>query len=276
MPRSRLQFARRRAPWIFGRWFSRTKFVVFLVIVTGVFGTLFLRPYVIESPAMKDTLRIGDVVLVNRAAYGYARASCPFDLCPFRGRILYSPPRRGDVALFARGPGGGTRGAMVLRIIGLPGDLVQIRGGRMWLNGAVVPMRRADSFTETFAPQGARDLWPRCSNAPVGEGGACRKLRWRETLPGARGPHDVLTLGAAGMAGADTPAYRVPKGDYFVLGDNRDNSADSRVAPAAEGAGLVARSALLGQVMGVLFSVGTGPVYAFWNWRPGRILASVP
>ena len=191
--------------------------VFWALIIAGVFRTLFFQPFWIPSGSMKDTLLIGDFLFVNKMAYGYSRYSCPFALCPIPGRILASDPERGDVVVF-RHP---TTGAdFIKRLIGLPGDKVQMKEGRLYLNGEMVPQEPAGMFEEVFTPQGSQRSLPRCANAPVGQGGICQNERFVETLPNGVA-HDVLNTD---MNGADnTPSFTVPERHYFCMGDTRDN-----------------------------------------------------
>ena len=145
------------------------KTIVYALLIAGVFRTLFFQPFWIPSGSMKDTLLIGDFLFVNKMAYGYSRHSCPFSLCPFSGRLLFSEPERGDVVVF-RHPVNGAD--FIKRLIGLPGDRVQFVGGQIILNGSPLPLEPAGTFTEVFAPQGPMGHMPRCENAPVGRGGA--------------------------------------------------------------------------------------------------------
>ncbi|WP_372605654.1 signal peptidase I, partial [Actibacterium sp.] len=146
------------------------KTVVWALLIAGVFRTLFFQPFWIPSGSMKDTLLVGDFLFVNKMAYGYSRYSCPFGLCPFEGRILARDPERGDVVVF-RHPGNGSD--FIKRLIGLPGDTVQVKNGALFINGDPVKREPAGTFTETYQKQGPVGYYPQCSNAPVGEGGEC-------------------------------------------------------------------------------------------------------
>ncbi|HRM73777.1 MAG TPA: signal peptidase I, partial [Paracoccus sp. (in: a-proteobacteria)] len=122
-----------------GIW-ETIKTVFWALVIAGIFRTLFFQPFWIPSGSMKDTLLIGDFLFVNKMAYGYSRVSCPFEMCPISGRILGSEPERGDVVVF-RHP---TRGDdFIKRVIGLPGDRVQMKDGILWLNGQEVPQTPA-------------------------------------------------------------------------------------------------------------------------------------
>lgn len=243
--------------------------VFWALIIAGVFRTLFFQPFWIPSGSMKDTLLIGDFLFVNKMAYGYSRYSCPFALCPIPGRILASDPERGDVVVF-RHP---TTGAdFIKRLIGLPGDKVQMKEGRLYLNGEMVPQEPAGMFEEVFAPQGSQRSLPRCANAPVGQGGICQNERFVETLPNGVA-HDVLNTD---MNGADnTPVFTVPDRHFFFMGDNRDNSMDSRFSQDVGGVGMLPAEYLIGRADRILFSSAGRSLFYFWTWRADRFFKAV-
>ena len=189
------------------------KTIVYALLIAGVFRTLFFQPFWIPSGSMKDTLLIGDFLFVNKMAYGYSRFSCPFGLCPINGRILGRDPERGDVVVF-RHPVNGSD--FIKRLIGLPGDRVQMKNGVLFLNGTEVPQTPDGTFTEIFAPQGPMGQYPRCENGPVGEGGLCNASRFTETLPPtAANPegrrHSILNIDTNGFAD-NTDVFTVPAG----------------------------------------------------------------
>ena len=244
--------------------------VIWALVIAGVFRTLFFQPFWIPSGSMKETLLIGDFLFVNKMAYGYSRHSCPFSMCPITGRILGGEPERGDVAVF-RHP---TRGVdFIKRVIGLPGDTVQMRGGVVYLNGEEVPQTPDGIFAEAKLPQGPQQLMPRCMNEPVPEGGVCEKERATETLPGGRS-HEVLNI-VDGWLADDTPVFTVPDGSYFMMGDNRDNSEDSRFDPATGGLGFVPAEYLIGRADRIMFSSAGRSLLFIWTWRPDRFFKAV-
>jgi signal peptidase I len=241
------------------------KTIVYALLIAGVFRTLFFQPFWIPSGSMKDTLLIGDYIVINKMAYGYAAVSCPFSLCPISGRLFGSLPRRGDVVVF-RHPA--SNEDLIKRVIGLPGDTVQMKDGLLYINGTPVKVAPDGTFKEIKQPQGPQGDIPRCENAPVGMGGECDKARFRETLPGGV-THDILNITNQG-AFDNTPLYTVPKGDIFVMGDNRDNSADSRVPVFSGGVGMVPVKNLLGRADMVIFSSAGRSLFYFWTWRADR------
>jgi len=182
------------------------KTVVYALLIAGVFRTLFFQPFWIPSGSMKETLLIGDFLFVNKMAYGYSYASCPSLMLPGMGinidaknvcgffdgdndRFWGGEPERGDVVVF-RHPVSGRD--YIKRLIGMPGDTVQMVDGVPVINGTPVQVQAAGVFEEEMAAQGPQRLRPRCENGPVGEGGACTKTRTLQTLPNGV-QHAVLT-----------------------------------------------------------------------------------
>ncbi|MFT4150728.1 MAG: signal peptidase I [Paracoccaceae bacterium] len=259
-----------------GGIFETVKTIVYALLIAGVFRTLFFQPFWIPSGSMKDTLLIGDFLFVNKMAYGYSQYSCPFGLCPFSGRILASDPHRGDVVVF-RHPVNGED--FIKRLIGLPGDTVQVKKGILYINGKEVPQQSDGTFHEVYEKQGPMGYYPRCENGPVGEGGDCTSSRARETLPNDddTGPgvtHDVLNIDTNGF-GDDTDVFTVPPGQYFFMGDNRDNSMDSRFAQAAGGVGFVPVEYLIGRADRIIFSSAGRSMLYFWTWRMDRFFKAI-
>ena len=148
------------------------KTIVYALLIAGVFRTVFFQPFWIPSGSMKDTLLIGDFLFVNKMAYGYSKYSCPFGICPIEGRIFGGEPVRGDVVVF-RHPVNGQD--FIKRVVGLPGDKVQMRSGQLFLNGSPVPQIADGTFIETYERQGPVGSYPLCREGRPSEGGDCSK-----------------------------------------------------------------------------------------------------
>jgi signal peptidase I len=262
------------------------KTIVYALLIAGVFRTLFFQPFWIPSGSMKETLLIGDFLFVNKMAYGYSYASCPSvnipaiglnvdaeDLCGFldgdNTRIWGDYPERGDVAVF-RHPVTGRD--FIKRVIGLPGDVIQVVDGRLLINDVPVASEDAGIFTELVEPQGPNRVRPRCENGAVGTGGTCEKSRQLETLPNGR---SYITLNIGDQGSDHTGKYRIPEGNLFFMGDNRDNSSDSRLPNVAGGVGMVPYENLVGRADRILFSAGGTSLFYFWNWRSDRFLKKI-
>ncbi len=246
------------------------KTVVSALLIAGVFRTLFFQPFWIPSGSMKDTLLVGDFLFVNKMAYGYSQYSCPFSMCTFiDGRWLARQPERGDVVVF-RHPVTGSD--FIKRLIGLPGDRIQVRDGVLYINGEPAPQEPAGTFAETYDRQGPVGNLPQCENAGVPLGGECLKSRFTETLPNGVS-HDILNIRTSPLD--DTPVSTVPEGYYFFMGDNRDNSTDSRVSQSAMGVGFVPFENLIGRADMVIFSSAGSSMLFFWTWRPDRFFESI-
>jgi len=245
------------------------KTIVYALLLAGVIRTLFFQPFWIPSSSMKDTLLIGDFLFVNKMAYGYSRHSCPFSMCPFSGRILFSEPERGDVVVF-KNPSDGRD--FIKRLIGLPGDRIQVKQGLLYINDTAVKVEPAGQFTEAMAPQGPVGGYPRCENRPAQEGDTCIKERSRETLPNGV-VHDILNFEDG--PGDNTAVFTVPDGKYFFMGDNRDNSSDSRFSVAENGVGYVPAENLVGRADRIVFSSAGRSILAFWTWRSDRYFKAI-
>jgi signal peptidase I len=246
------------------------KTIFWALLIAGVFRTLFFQPFWIPTGSMKDTLLIGDFLFVNKMAYGYSQHSCPFSLCTFiDGRWFGSEPERGDVIVF-RHPVNGAD--FIKRVVGLPGDRVQMRDGVLYVNDEEAAQEPVEPFVEIKNRQGSQGTVPRCANDPVPQGGECVKARAIETLPDGTS-HSVLDI--ARSATDDTPVYVVPEGGYFFMGDNRDNSSDSRVPRSLGGVGFVPFENLVGRADRVIFSSAGRSMFFFWTWRPGRFFEKI-
>ena len=238
------------------------KTVFWALIIAGAFRTLLFQPFWIPSESMKDTLLIGDYLFINKMAYGYSRYSCPFDACPISGRIFGAEPARGDVVVFSHPR---SHEVMVKRLIGLPGDLVQVRSGLLYINDALAPQEPDGTFSEVMELQGSMANRPRCENGQVPDGALCTRSRALESLPNGV-KHPVLNIEDMGY-GDNTPVFAVPADHYFMMGDNRDNSLDSRFP---NGVGFVPYENLIGRADMALFSSAGSSLFAFWTWRADR------
>jgi signal peptidase I len=262
------------------------KTIVYAMLIAGVFRTLFFQPFWIPSGSMKETLLIGDFLFVNKMAYGYSYSSCPSLMLPNIGievdakdvcgwldgentRLFGSDPERGDVVVF-RHPVSGRD--YIKRLTGLPGDTIQMKAGVLHINDVAVGLQDVADFEEIMAPQGPQRLRPRCENGAVGEGGLCLKGRQIETLPNGVS-YSVLNINNQGSD--RTGVYTVPEGHYFFMGDNRDNSADSRLAQQAGGVGFVPFENLIGRADRIMFSSAGSSMLYFWTWRSGRFFKAV-
>ncbi|MEW9918430.1 signal peptidase I [Marimonas sp. MJW-29] len=262
------------------------KTIVYALLIAGIFRTLFFQPFWIPSGSMKETLLIGDFLFVNKMAYGYSYASCPSlmlpsigieidakDICGFadgdNSRLWGGEPERGDVVVF-RHPVSGRD--YIKRLIGMPGDTVQVTQGVTYINGEAVRLEDDGTFEEEMAAQGPQRLRPRCENGPVGEGGTCIKSRQIETLPNGVS-YPILNI--ANQQSDNTGLYTVPEGHYFFIGDNRDNSADSRLAQQVGGVGFVPYENLIGRADRIMFSSAGRSMLFFWTWRGDRFFKAV-
>jgi len=213
------------------------------LIIALVIRTFLFQPFNIPSGSMKETLLVGDYLFVSKYSYGYSHYSLPFSPPLFSGRIWASPPDRGDVVVFRLPKDDSTD--YIKRVIGLPGDRIQMIDGVLNINGVPVQRERISDFIET--EEGSR---------------AQRVKRWRETLPNGVS-YTTLDLVDNGFYD-NTPVYQVPAGHYFMMGDNRDNSTDSRVLSAV---GYVPVENLVGRDEVIFFSVDKdAAAWEFWKW----------
>lgn len=253
------------------------RFLLKLALFVFVFRTLVIASFVIPSESMLPRLLIGDYLFVSKWNYGYSRWSFPFGVPPVPGSVLGRYPARGDVVVF--------RAPVVLdhdvvkRVIGLPGDTIQMRRGQLILNGQSVPKQRVADYVLPITPNFLKDERgvDRCAE-PFQEVDAgkpvCRYPQYRETLPNGVS-YTVLDQGYMPDRD-DTDLYTVPAGHVFVMGDNRDNSGDSRFAPPRDGMGYVPLKNVEGKVLVTFFSTdGSAEWIKPWTWftaaRPDRI-----
>ncbi|MBC8337214.1 MAG: signal peptidase I [Rhodospirillales bacterium] len=214
--------------------------VLAILIALGV-RTVAYEPFNIPSGSMKPTLLVGDYLFVSKASYGYSRHSLPFSLPLISGRIFFEEPKRGDVMVFKLPTDNKTD--YIKRIIGLPGDTVQLKDSILYINAKPVPRKKVDDFVE---PQGANSY--------------ARSSRYLETLPGGK-KHYILEVSENSIFD-NTPVYKVPAGHYFAMGDNRDRSRDSRFL---DDVGFIPKENLVGRAEFLFFSVD-GSVWKFWEW----------
>ena len=236
-------------------------FLVKLVVVVLLFRTLVFTSFSIPSESMMPDLLEGDYLFAAKWPYGYSRASLPLDLPLIEGRVPEGMPERGDVVVFKHPV---DRTDYIKRVIGLPGDQVQMVAGVLHLNGQPVPKRRIADLLVAVRPEG-RCAEPRFTVRLEDGTLGCRYPRFRETLPGGRS-YEVLDFG---LRPQDTTApVLVPAGHLFLMGDNRDNSLDSRFpARAGEGVGLVPVENVVGRARVLFFSIdGRAEWLKPWTW----------
>jgi signal peptidase I len=236
-------------------WIETVKTVVYALLIALVIRTLLFQPFNIPSSSMENTLLVGDYLFVEKFAYGYSRYSMPYGhIFPSFGRLFERVPQRGDVIVFKMpnkdSPEYGED--FIKRLIGLPGDRVQMLGGQLYLNGKAIPKVRAADYVET-------DEFGMVGHVP----------RYKETLPNGKSYYvlDRITNGQED----NTRVFVVPPGHYFMMGDNRDNSDDSR-----ENVGFVPAENLVGKAALIFFSTnGSAHWWEVWKWpwtiRYGRI-----
>ncbi len=244
-----------------GGWLESARTILYAALIAVGIRTVAFEPFNIPSGSMIPTLLVGDYLFVSKYSYGYSRHSLPFSPDLFSGRIFGALPRRGDVAVFKLPRDNSTD--YIKRIIGLPGDRIQVRGGLLYVNGQ--PARRENLGPYTIE----------------GDGPRLTVRRYRETLPALGGPpsppHDILEATDDGPFD-NTQEYRVPEGYVFAMGDNRDNSLDSRAMNAV---GFVPLENLVGRAEFIFFSVdGTaGSWWEIWSWpyaiRWSRLFSAV-
>jgi signal peptidase I len=229
------------------------KTVAVALLIALFLRVLLFQPCTIPSASEEPNLYEGDYVIVTKFDYGWSRHSIPFSPSLFEGRILSKAPERGDIIVFKLPRDGRTD--YIKRLVGVPGDRVQMRQGLLYLNGQPVERVQKEIVTET------------------GGSGLVRPVaRVEETLPGGR-RYMTNDFGTGGDLD-DTPEVVVPPGHYYFMGDNRDNSADSRLPPEI-GVGLVPEENLVGRARLVLLSWSPGAsIFKPWTWvlnlRPSR------
>jgi signal peptidase I len=218
--------------------------VIIHALILALLVRVFLfQPFNIPSGSMIPTLLIGDYLFVSKYSYGYSRYSFPFSPDLFSGRVWAAEPDRGDVVVFKLPRDNETD--YIKRVIGLPGDEIQMVRGVLHINGKPVPKMRIDDYVVTD-PSGRERRMP----------------RFMETLPNGVS-YPVLDLVQDGF-GDNTEVYRVPERHFFMMGDNRDNSTDSRFLSEV---GFVPFENLVGKAQIIFFSLDeSSRFYEFWDW----------
>ena len=217
------------------------KIVIQALILALIVRTLLFQPFNIPSGSMKSTLLVGDYLFVSKYAYGYSRFSLPLGLNLFPGRFWSAPPERGDIVVFKLPRDDSTD--YIKRVIGLPGDRIQVRNSILYINDEEVVREPVDFFQDD----------------------GFRYARYRETLPNGVS-YLVLDRDIDGLED-NTQVFEVPPDHYFMMGDNRDNSTDSRVPPNRGGVGYVPFDNLVGRAEVIFFSVDEGSsAWQVWNW----------
>jgi signal peptidase I len=232
-------------------WAENVKTIVYALLIALVLRTLLFQPFHIPSESMVPTLLTGDYIFASKFTYGYSRHSMPLSPPLFDGRILGRDPQRGEIAVF-KWPGD-NRTDYIKRVIGLPGDTIQVRGGTLYINNEPAPREFVKTVTE---------------DNPFG--GSTSVDVFRETLPNGV---DYLIYDMGPREADDTRVYVVPEDHYFMMGDNRDDSRDSRYFDA------VAAEAFVGKAQIVFFSVNENfrllRPWTWFNFRPNRFFHSV-
>jgi signal peptidase I len=238
-------------------WAELAKTVIYAGLIAVVIRTFLFQPFNIPSASMEATLLVGDYLFVEKFSYGYSRYTFPFGGWPLgdsmHGRFLERAPQRGDVVVFKFPQDNSTD--FIKRLIGVPGDHVQVRNSQLYLNGKLVPRTRVEDYVETV------------------DGEVHHVPQYRETLPGGK---SYLTLDRDPDGALDnTEVFVVPPDHYFMMGDNRDNSDDSRAA-----VGYVPAENLEGKAIFRFFSVdGSAHIWEVWKWplaiRYSRLLTPI-
>ncbi|MCJ2179608.1 signal peptidase I [Novosphingobium album (ex Hu et al. 2023)] len=237
-------------------------FLFWLVLGVVVLRSFIISPFNIPSESMLPRLLDGDYLFATKWSYGYSKYSLPFSAPLIPGRVLASQPERGDVVIFKAPPGNDVD--YIKRVIGLPGDEVQMKDGQVWLNGKPVPKEPVADFVVPVTPN-THCYTPEFERTAQDGTASCHYPQFRETLPNGKS-YNVLDLGRTPQD--DTGVFIVPEDHMFLMGDNRDNSLDSRFpAIEGEGIGMVPQGNLVGKAALMMFSTdGSAEWLKPWTW----------
>ena len=243
---------------------SLLRLVITVAVLAWIVRSLIFAPFSIASGSMLPTLRIGDYLVVAKWPYGYSRYSFPFGVPPISGRIFERLPERGDIVVFRPQ---NDAPDFIKRVIGLPGDRIEIREGALILNGRPVRSGRMEPVPIPISANspcrvlsGATPMIRETASGP-----ACLYPTYRETLPGGAS-YRVIDQVDSG-AGDDRPSIIVPSGKLFLMGDNRDDSLDSRFSPVEGGTGFVPVENVVGRATMVFWSTdGSASYVKPWTW----------
>ena len=232
-------------------WAETLRTVFWALVIAAVLRTLLYQPFTIPSESMRPQLLVGDYLIASKYTYGYSHYSLPFGPPLFKGRIFARQPKRGDIVVFKWPRDNKTD--YIKRLIGLPGDTVQVRRGQVILNGK--PVKQEFVGEESIQEH---------------RGGTAVVTRIRETLPNG---HSYITYNMTdNFRYDDTPVYRVPPGHYFMMGDNRDNSLDSRDWGFVPAVNLIGRGEMI--LVSVDFKFRLLKPWTWYHFRP-RVFVSL-